>query len=118
MFLSTVISLTETIFWIFRILIPILIIYFVYVILTKALKFLGFSNIESTIILIVSFIFTFPIIIFGYDISNIALFKYNNWIVGINTGGALIPIILSFYLIFIIISFYPWDRNLYIYFNT
>ena len=100
MFPYTVISLAETIFWIFRVLLPILIIYFVYVILTKAFKYLGFSNIESTIILIVSFIFTFPIIIFGYDISNIALFKYNNWIVGINTGGALIPIILSFYLIF------------------
>ena len=99
MFTFAEISLVEIILWVIRVSLPILTIYLVYLILTKAFKYLGFSGIESTIIVIISFIFTFPIIIFGYDISNIALFRYNNWVVGINTGGALIPILLSFYLI-------------------
>lgn len=93
------ISIVEIILWILRISIPILAIYCIYLLLTKAFRYLGFSSLESTIIVIISFIFTFPIILFGYDVSNIALFSYNNWIVGINTGGALIPIIISFYLI-------------------
>lgn len=93
------ITIFEIIIWVLLISIPILLIYLVYLLLTRAFKYLGFSGIESTLIVFISFIFTFPIIILGYDISNIALFRYNNWIVGINTGGALIPIILSFYLI-------------------
>ena len=85
--------------WILRIAIPIVIFYVIYLILTKAFRYLGFSAIESTLIVVVSFIFMFPIVVFGYDISNIAIFSYNGWYVGINTGGALIPIILSIYLI-------------------
>jgi len=99
MFVFAEISLVEIILWIIRVSLPILTIYLIYLLLTKAFKYLGFSDLESTIIVIISFIFTFPIILFGYDISNVALFSYNNWVVGINTGGALIPIMLSFYLI-------------------
>lgn len=99
MFIFAEISLVEIILWIIIVSLPILTIYLIYLLLTRAFRYLGFSGLESTIIIIVSFVFTFPIILFGYDISNVALFRYNNWIVGINTGGALIPIILSFYLI-------------------
>lgn len=94
------ITLFQIIEIILRISLPIIAIYLIYLILTKAFKYLGFSGLESTIIVIIAFIFTFPIIVLGYDISNIVLFTYNNWIVGVNTGGALIPIIISFYLIF------------------
>jgi len=99
MFIFAEISLFEIILWIIRVSLPILTIYLIYLLLTRAFRYLGFSGLESTIIVIISFIFTFPIILFGYDISNIAIFSYNNWIVGINTGGALIPVLLSFYLI-------------------
>ncbi len=94
------ISLIEILIWVIRITLPIVAVFLIYSLFTKAFKYLGFSNIESTLIVIVSFIFTFPIIIFGYDISNIPLFKYNNWILGINTGGAIIPLLISFYLVY------------------
>jgi hypothetical protein len=93
------IDISDIALWILRIAIPIIIFYVIYLILTKAFRYLGFSAIESTLIVVVSFIFMFPIIIEGFDISNIVLFSYNGWKVGINTGGALIPIILSIYLI-------------------
>lgn len=100
MFTFAEISLVEIILWLIRVSLPILTILLIYLLLTKAFRYLGFSGIESTLIVIVSFIFTFPIIIFGYDISNIALIRYNNWILGINTGGAIIPMLLSIYLIY------------------
>jgi uncharacterized membrane protein len=99
MFTLAEITLFQIIEIILRISLPIISIYLIYLILTKAFKYLAFSGLESTIIIIIAFIFTFPIVVLGYDISNIALFTYNNWIVGVNTGGALIPIIISFYLI-------------------
>ena len=85
--------------YILYILIPILALYFGYTILTKAFRYMGFSPIEAIIIVLVSIIFGFPIIIFGINISNITLFSYNGWIVGISTGGAIIPILLSLYMI-------------------
>lgn len=94
------VSLSEIALWILSVAIPIILFYIIYLVLTKAFRHLGFSSLESILIVIVSFLFTFPIIVFGYDISNIAIFSYNNWIVGINTGGALIPILISIYLIF------------------
>ena len=93
------ISLSDISLWIVSVAIPIILFYITYLVLTKAFRFLGFSSIESIFIVIVSFLFTFPIIVFGYDISNIAIFSYNDWIVGINTGGALVPILISIYLI-------------------
>ena len=99
MFIFADMSLIQLIQWIIYIIVPILALYLVYLVLTRAFTYLGFSNLESTIIVIVSFIFTFPIIIKGFDISNIALLSYNGWIIGINTGGALIPIFISLYLI-------------------
>jgi len=96
--LATV-ELTDMILWLLYIAIPIIVFYVAYLILTKAFRYLGFTQLESVIIVVVSFIFTFPIILFGYDISNIALFTYNDWVVGVNTGGAIIPIVISVYLI-------------------
>jgi uncharacterized membrane protein len=59
---------------------------------------MGFTTIEAIIIVFVSLLFGFEIEIFGINISNIYLFSYNNWIVAINMGGAVIPILLSIYL--------------------
>lgn len=84
--------------WIFSILIPVLIIYLIYLFLTKPFKYMGFSTIEAVIIVLISLIFRFEIIILGLNISNLYLFTYNNWIISINMGGAVIPIILSVYL--------------------
>ena len=93
-------DLIKYILYLLYILIPILALYFGYLILTKAFRYMGFSSFEAFIIVVASIIFGFPIIIFGLNISNITLFSYNGWIIGINTSGAIIPIILSIFLIF------------------
>jgi uncharacterized membrane protein len=67
-------------------------------IITRAFNYMGFTSIEAIIIVFLSFVFGFDIVIFGFNISNIYLFSYENWRVGINVGGALIPILLSAYL--------------------
>jgi uncharacterized membrane protein len=60
---------------------------------------MGFSTLESIVIVLVSLIFGFfEIIILDFNITNIYLFTHKNWMVGINMGGAVIPIILSIYL--------------------
>jgi hypothetical protein len=93
------VGLLEIALWILSVAIPIILFYIIYLVLNKAFRYLGFSYLESILIVVVSFLFTFPIIVFGYDLSNISIFSYNNWIIGINTGGALIPILISIYLI-------------------
>jgi len=93
-----VIDLTQIGLWILYIALPILILYFLYLLITKAFNYMGFSSIEAIIIVFVSLIFYFDIFILGVNISNIYLFSYNKWALGINAGGALIPIFLSIYL--------------------
>jgi len=92
------ITLNQIGLWILYILLPILALYIIYLILTKAFRYMGFTSLEAVIIVFVSFLFGFEIIIFGFNISNIYLFSYENWRVGINMGGAIIPILLSIYL--------------------
>lgn len=92
-------ELTQLGLYLLYVLLPLLALYIAYLIITKAFKDMGFSSVEAIVIVFVSFIFGFNIIIFGFNISNIYLFSYQNWIVGINTGGAIIPIVLSIYLI-------------------
>lgn len=91
-------DLTQIGIWVIYLLLPLIILYLIYLILTKAFRYMGFSSIEAIFIVFISFIFGFEIIIFGFDISNIYLFSYGNWRVGINMGGAVIPILLSLYL--------------------
>jgi len=83
------------------ILLPILALYFAYLILTKAFRYMGFSSIEAIIIVFASFILGAGLVdeYVGFNFSNIYLFSSGNWDIGINTGGAIIPIILSIYLI-------------------
>ena len=90
--------------WILYIIIPILrkvwkIIGKFFLIFTRAFRYMGFTTVEAIIIIFVSFLFGFEIIIFGFNISNIYLFSYKNWSVAINMGGAIIPILLSIYLV-------------------
>ena len=92
------ITLNQIGLWILYILLPLLALYIIYLILTRAFRYMGFSSLEAVIIVFVSFLFGFEIIIFGFNISNIYLFSYENWRVGINMGGAIIPILLSIYL--------------------
>ena len=85
--------------WILYIILPIIAIYLAYLVLTKAFRYLGFSSTESLILILITILLGFPIQIFGFNISNVELFNYNGWIVGISTAGGLIPIVLSIYLI-------------------
>ena len=94
----TLANITQIGLWILYISLPIIALYLGYLILTKAFRYMGFTSLEAFVIVIVSFLFGFEIIIFGYNISNIYLFPYENWRVGINMGGAIIPILLSIYL--------------------
>jgi uncharacterized membrane protein len=83
------------------ILLPILALYIVYLIITKAFKDMGFSSLEAIIIVFVSFLLGSGLIdtSVGISFSNIPLFTYQTyWVVGINMGGAVIPLLLSVYL--------------------
>jgi uncharacterized membrane protein len=96
MFIAT--HLTQIVLWILYISLPILALYIAYLILTKAFRYMGFTSIEAIIIVFISFLFLFEIELFGINISNIHLFSYDNWRIGINMGGAVIPILLSIYM--------------------
>lgn len=79
---------------------PILALYIGYLIVTKAFNDMGFTSFEAIIIVFISFILGAGILdgYTGFSFANIHLITYNNWHIGINTGGAVIPIILSIYL--------------------
>jgi len=96
--MSSIFDLAQIGLYALYIFLPLLVLYIIYLTLTKAFKDMGFTSVEAVIIVFVSFLFGFEIILFGVNISNISLFPYQNWIIGINAGGALIPIILSIYL--------------------
>lgn len=70
-----------------------LLFYLVYLLIYSAFEEVGFKRWEASLIV-------FSCIIFGYNIFDIPLFSYKNWIVAINVGGALLPILISIYLIF------------------
>ncbi|RLF28641.1 MAG: hypothetical protein DRN05_03535 [Thermoplasmata archaeon] len=99
--MSTAVSLTQMGLYLLYIFLPIFVIYIIYTTITKAFEYLGFSSAEALIIVLVSSIFGFfEIHVFGFNLSNIYLFTYGRWVVSINTGGAVIPILLSTYLVF------------------
>jgi hypothetical protein len=61
---------------------------------------MGFSPRQAIIILFVSFLLGAEFIegYVGVSFSNIALFTYHEyWMVGINAGGAVIPVVLNIY---------------------
>ena len=99
--MSAVSELTQIGLYLLYILLPILLIYIGYLIVTKAFNDMGFSSLETIIIVFVSLILGSGVIDndIGFSLANIKLFTYNNWVVGINTGGAIIPILLSVYLV-------------------
>ena len=82
------------------IIVPIVILYLGYLLITRAFQDMGFSSFEAIIIIIVSFLFGSGILdgLGGISFSNIYLFTSGSWNIDINTGGAVIPIILSIYL--------------------
>lgn len=87
--------------YIIVVLLPLLAFYIGYLILSRAFHEMGFSSWEAIIIVFVSFFLGSGLAdgIAGIRFSNISLFTYNTyWVVGINVGGALIPILLSIYL--------------------
>jgi len=92
--------------WLLYVSLPVIFIYIFYLTLTKAFRYVGFSSSEAVLIVLASLLFFIlellglSIVIFGFDISNIYLFSYNNWNVGINIGGGIIPIVISIYLYF------------------
>ncbi|HEC88365.1 MAG TPA: DUF1614 domain-containing protein [Thermoplasmata archaeon] len=78
---------------IFILLIFAFLFYLIYLLIYSAFEEVGFKRWEASLIV-------FSCIIFGYHIFDIPLFSYGNWIVAINIGGALLPILISIYLIF------------------
>jgi uncharacterized membrane protein len=81
---------------------PVLALYIVYLILTRAFHEMGFSSWEAIVIVFVSFLLGSGLVdgVTGIRFSNITLFTYNTyWMVGVNVGGALVPLLLSIYLI-------------------
>jgi len=92
--------LTQISIYILYIFLPLIALYIGYLIITKAFQYMDFTSFEAIIIVFVSFLLGSGIVdeFVGFSFSNIHLFAYGNWMVGINTGGALIPIFLSIYL--------------------
>jgi uncharacterized membrane protein len=93
--------LSQLVGYLFVILLPVLVLYIVYLVVTKAFHNMGFSSLEAIIIVFVSFLLGAGIIdgYIGISFSDIPLFTYHEyWIVGVNVGGAVIPILLSIYL--------------------
>ncbi len=85
------------------ILFPFIAFYIGYLVVTKAFQDMGFTSLEAIIIVFVSFLTGSGILdgAIGLPLSNIPLFHYGEyWMVGINMGGAIIPILLSIYLIY------------------
>ncbi|HEC76321.1 MAG TPA: DUF1614 domain-containing protein [Thermoplasmatales archaeon] len=78
---------------IFILLIFAFLFYLIYLLIYSAFEEVGFKRWEASLIV-------FSCIIFGYNIFDIPLFSYGNWIIAINIGGALLPILISMYLIF------------------
>jgi len=70
-------------------LIAAIIFYLFYSIIRRAFEEVGFSRGEASIIV-------FGSIFLG--LIDIPLFKYNGWMVGVNLGGAVLPVIISLYL--------------------
>ena len=66
-----------------------LIFYVFYILISSAFEEVGFKSWEASVIV-------FSCILFGW--VNLPLVKYNGWILAINVGGALIPILISVYL--------------------
>jgi len=66
-----------------------LLFYLLYIVLVTAFEEVGFNGLEAGLIV-------FSCIIFGS--INIQLFSYERWIIAINVGGALLPILISLYL--------------------
>jgi hypothetical protein len=94
--------LTQISLYILYLIIPLIALYIVFLIITKAFNYMGFTSFEAIIIVFVSFFLGSGIVdyLVGISFSNIYLFSYGTWIIGINMGGAVIPIILSIYLFF------------------
>ena len=94
-------DLTQIGLYLLYIVLPVLAIYIAYLIVTKAFEDMGFSSIEAIIIVFVSYILGKGLIddYVGFSFSNMHLFSYGYWAVGINAGGAIIPVILCIYLI-------------------
>jgi uncharacterized membrane protein len=91
----------EIALYLLYVMIPIFIFYLGYLLITRAFKDMGFTSIEAILIIVASFLFGAGILdgIGGISFSNIYLFSSGSWDIGINTGGAIIPIILSIYLL-------------------
>jgi uncharacterized membrane protein len=98
--MSSELLVEQIIFYILFIIIPIFIFYIGYILVTRAFQDMGFTSIEAIVIIVISFLFGIGVLdgIGGISYSNIYLFTSGYWIIGINTGGAIIPIILSIYL--------------------
>ncbi len=84
-------KIIKVMFSLLTLLIFALLFYLLYIILLSAFEEVGFKKWEASLIV-------FSCIIFGK--IDLPLLEYNKWIIAINVGGALIPIIISIYLIF------------------
>ena len=93
-------SLTEIGLIILYIALPLLVFYIIYLVFTKAFQYMGFTTLEAILIVFLCFFLGSGLIdrFLPINFSNIYLFSSGNWRIGINMGGAVIPIILSVYL--------------------
>jgi len=94
-------SLSQTLTYLLILSIPLLFIYLGYLLATNAFEEMGFSTTEAIIIILASLLLGSGFLdnLFSIPFSSLPITQYNNWTISINTGGALIPTLLSIYLI-------------------
>ena len=72
-----------------------------FLVLTRAFRDMGLSTAEAVVIIVGSFLLGQGILddVVGVPFSNLPLMTYGSWRVGVNLGGAVVPLLLCLYLI-------------------
>lgn len=76
--------------------------YLMFLIVRRAFRSMGFTTLEAVMIVGASFLLGYGILdgVVGVPLSALPLFSYGlSWVVAVNVGGAVVPVVLSGYLI-------------------
>jgi uncharacterized membrane protein len=73
----------------------------VFLLVTRAFEEMGFSGWEAVVIVVASFLLGQGLLdeIIGLPFSGWPLFSVNGWVVAVNFGGAVVPVLVSVYLV-------------------
>ena len=75
--------------------------YLVFLVVVRAFRNMGFTGWEAVIIVAASFLLGYGVLDAAVHVpfSNLPLFTYGSWQVGVNAGGAVVPLLVCLYLV-------------------